>query len=491
MIRSERVGPAGSGELWRRWRTLKGTIFACLAAASLISGLVIIIVLVFTTALQAWKLVAMRATADAGLALSMRGLEINVDGRSKSLPYVTAAQVGERSAAEGLGIRQGDAVVQVGGHAVDQTSEVWAAIETARKGNVVRLPIVWVPRVDQLFGELSPEPIPGQRGKYRAWLSYVQRGSPAEEAGLRVGDVLVSVDGLSISGTRQAWQAVVVASRRTDEPVMLTVERGDRTLEIPLQAEQRGELVLEPDVWGALMSFILNLDEPRYPEQAGLASAILGSLYVMLVMGLVTFPLGAAAAIYLEEYATRNFFTETIQVLIANLAGIPSVAYGIIGLEVFARASDLGRSILAGGLTLGLVILPIMIIAAREALRAVPPWIREAAYGIGATKWQVVRHHVLPTAMPGMFTGMILSLAQAIGESAPLILLGAFLYVNYLPSGIFSNFTVVPLQIFDWATKPQPGYTEIAAAAIIILLVILFILNALAIWLRNRYQQTW
>lgn len=491
MIGSDRLAPAGAGELWRKWRAVKGTVFACLAAASLISGLVVIIVLVATTALQAWKLVAMRAAADAGLALSMRSLEITVDARNQALPYVTTAQVEDGSAAGDLGIQRGDAIIQVGGHAVDQTSEVWAAIESSREGNVLRLPVVWVPRVDKLFGELSPEPITGQRGKYRAWLSYLQRGSPADVAGLRIGDVLVSVDGLSITGTRQAWQTVVVASRRTDEPVLLTVERGDQTLEIPLQAEQRGDLVVEPDVWGALWSFMLNLDEPRYPEQAGLASAILGSLYVMLVMSLVTFPLGAAAAIYLEEYATRNFFTETIQVLIANLAGIPSVAYGIIGLEVFARATNLGRSILAGGLTLGLVILPIMIIAAREALRAVPPWIREAAYGVGATRWQVIRHHVLPTAMPGMFTGMILSLAQAIGESAPLILLGAFLYVNYLPSGIFSNFTVVPLQIFDWATKPQPGYTAIAAAAIIILLVILFILNGLAIWLRNRYQQTW
>jgi phosphate transport system permease protein len=242
---------------------------------------------------------------------------------------------------------------------------------------------------------------------------------------------------------------------------------------------------------GALFRFVSRLDEPRYPERAGIASAILGSLYVILVTALVAFPLGAAGAVYLEEYAPSSWLTETLQILIANLAGIPSVVYGIIGLEILARAAGMGRSIVAGGITLGLLILPVMIITSREALRTVPPWIREAAHSVGATRWQVVRYQVLPYAFAGMCTGMILSLSRALGEAAPLILLGAFLYVTYLPTSLLDTFTVVPLQIFSWATRPQAGYDTIAAAAILVLLAMLLLLNAAAIYLRHRFQARW
>ena len=170
---------------------------------------------------------------------------------------------------------------------------------------------------------------------------------------------------------------------------------------------------MQPDAWRAIWAFISNLNEPRYPEHAGLISAILGSFYVVLVMALVAFPLGIGAAVYLEEYASRNTLTEIIQVLIANLAGVPSVVYGIIGLEILARPGGLGRRILAGGISLALLSLPIMILASREALRTVPPWVREAAFSVGATRWQTVRHHVLPYALPGIFTGMILTLSRA------------------------------------------------------------------------------
>jgi len=292
-------------------------------------------------------------------------------------------------------------------------------------------------------------------------------------------------------GTRQAWETIVVASRRASGPITLSIERDGQKLFIELDARRMGLIPLTRDIWRAYWAFITELNEPRYPERAGLISAIVGSLYILLVMAFFSFPLGIGAAIYLEEYAGRGALTEIIQVLIANLAGIPSVVYGIIGLEIVARALGLGRSILAGGLTLGLLVLPIMIIAAREALRTVPPWIREAAYGVGATQWQVIRHHVLPYALPGIFTGMILALSRALGEAAPLLLLGAFLYVTYVPSSLWDNFTVIPLQIFDWATKPQDGFAEISAAAIVVLLAILLLLNGTAIVLRNRFQKRW
>lgn len=475
----------------QRWRRRKGAIFASLAAVALLLGVMVVTALIVSTGVNGWQLVAMHATARTGLALSLRSMDVSqsFDGR-RTFPFVTAAQVESNSQAAALGMQQGDALPHLLGRPVFSSSDVWQLVENMPADAVV-LPLAWVPKAETLIGQLKADAIPGQAGRFVTTVSKVTPGSPAEQAGLQADDVLKSAGGIPIEGTRQAWQAIVIAAQRGQSPVTLTVERAGQTLELALQAERRGELPLSRNAWDAVVEFVTHLDEPRYPEHAGLASAVLGSIYVVLVTALIAVPLGLGAAIYLEEYASRNALTEVLQVVIANLAGIPSVVYGIIGLEILARVLNLGRSILAGGLTLGLLILPIMIIAAREALRAVPPWVREAAYGVGATRWQVVRHHVLPYALPGVLTGMILSLSRGIGEAAPLILLGAFLFVTYLPSSLMDTFTIVPLQIFSWATKPQPGFNTIAAAAIIVLLAMLLLMNAVAIWLRNRYQKRW
>ncbi|MGD8494824.1 MAG: phosphate ABC transporter permease PstA [Gemmatimonadales bacterium] len=226
----------------------------------------------------------------------------------------------------------------------------------------------------------------------------------------------------------------------------------------------------------------------RIPARAGVKPAILGSLWVMILVGAISFPFGVGAAIYLEEYAPKGRLRSLIQTNIANLAGVPSIVYGILGLAIFVRFFGFGRSILAGAATLALLVLPVVIIAAQEAIRAVPSSLREAAYGVGATRWQVVRHHVLPVAMPGILTGMILSLSRAIGETAPLILVGALAFVAFTPSGPMDLFTVLPIQIFNWTARPQAEFHGLAAAGIIVLLVVLLLMNATAILLRNRYQ---
>lgn len=226
----------------------------------------------------------------------------------------------------------------------------------------------------------------------------------------------------------------------------------------------------------------------RIPARAGIKPAILGSLWVMLLVAALSFPFGVGAAIYLEEYAPKGRLRRLIQTNIANLAGVPSIVYGILGLAIFVRFFGLGRSILAGAATLALLVLPVVIIASQEAIRAVPSSLREAAYGVGATRWQVVRHHVLPVAMPGILTGMILSLSRAIGETAPVILVGALAFVAFTPSGPMDLFTVLPIQIFNWTARPQAEFHGLAAAGIIVLLVILLLMNATAILLRNYYQ---
>lgn len=236
--------------------------------------------------------------------------------------------------------------------------------------------------------------------------------------------------------------------------------------------------------WQFLTSF-----PSRFPEQAGVLSALAGTVWVIGLTALFSFPLGVGAAIYLEEYAPKNWLTTTIEVNIANLAGVPSVVYGLLGLGLFVRTLDLGRSVLAGSLTMALLVLPIVIIASREALRAVPPSLREAAYALGATRWQVVGRVVLPVALPGILTGTILALSRAIGETAPLITIGALTFVAFLPDGPLSPFTVLPIQIFNWVSRPQTAFHERAAAAIIVLLVVLLLMNGAAIWLRNRFQR--
>jgi phosphate transport system permease protein len=227
----------------------------------------------------------------------------------------------------------------------------------------------------------------------------------------------------------------------------------------------------------------------------GFLSAIVGSLWVVAIAVLVAFPLGVGAAVWLEEYAPQgHWLTQVIQTNIANLAGVPSIVYGMLGLAVFARLLvniTQGRTVISGGLTMALLALPIMIISAREAIRAVPPSIREAAYGLGATRWQVVRHQVLPAALPGIFTGTILSISRAIGEASPLVMLGALTYVKNPPLRIDAPFTVMPIQIFNWTSQPQAEYRNLAAAGIVVLLIILLSLNALAIVLRARTEKRW
>jgi phosphate transport system permease protein len=232
----------------------------------------------------------------------------------------------------------------------------------------------------------------------------------------------------------------------------------------------------------------INSFPSRKPEQAGIKAALWGTIWMMGLTAGFAIPVGVGAAVYLEEYAPRNWLTRVIQTNIANLAGVPSIVYGILGLALFVRAMSLERSVLAGSLTMALLVLPIIIIASQEALRAVPNSIREAAYAVGASRWQVVSRQVLPAAFPGILTGIILALSRAIGETAPLIMIGALLFVPFTPNGPLDRFTVLPMQIFNWTSRPQAEFRENAAAGIIVLLVVLLGMNAAAIILRNRFQ---
>ena len=227
----------------------------------------------------------------------------------------------------------------------------------------------------------------------------------------------------------------------------------------------------------------------RFPERSGILSALAGTLWVLGLTAVFAFPLGVGAAIYLEEYARKGWFSTIVEVNIGNLAGVPSIIYGLLGLGLFVRILELGRSVLAGSLTMALLVLPIVIIASQEAIRAVPPSLRDGAYALGASRWQVVRHIVLPAALPGVLTGTILALSRAIGETAPLITIGALTFIAFLPESPLSPFTVLPIQIFNWVSRPQAGFHDKAAAAIIVLLVVLLTMNAIAIFLRNKYQR--
>ena len=227
----------------------------------------------------------------------------------------------------------------------------------------------------------------------------------------------------------------------------------------------------------------------RRASQAGLATALVGSIYVILLTAIIAVPIGIGAAIYLEEYGARGRMARLIEINIANLAGVPSIIYGLLGLGLFVRAMGLGRSLIAGAATLALLVLPVVILSTREALRTVPNSLREGSYALGATKWQTIWTQVLPMAMPGILTGLILALSRAIGETAPLITIGAITYVPFLPDGLSSPFTVLPIQIFNWLSRPQAEFLRNAAAAILVLLVLLLTMNAVAIWLRDRYQK--
>jgi len=227
------------------------------------------------------------------------------------------------------------------------------------------------------------------------------------------------------------------------------------------------------------------------PERAGILGAIVGSFGLMLVMMPVAFVLGVATAVYLEEYAREGRLKSFIQTNISNLAGVPSVIFGLLGLTVFNRLLGLGSSILAGGLTLSLLVLPIVVVSGQEAIRAVPGFLREAAYAAGATKWQTVRRVVLPAAMPGILTGFILAVSRAIGETAPLVVLGVPVFLLPVPDSLLDDFTALPVQIYYWTLDAVlvKAYANLAAAAIVVLLALLFLLNAAAIWIRAKYQR--
>jgi phosphate transport system permease protein len=227
----------------------------------------------------------------------------------------------------------------------------------------------------------------------------------------------------------------------------------------------------------------------RRPANAGILPALVGSLEIGVIVGILTFPIGVGAAIYLTEYASDTWINRLLQTNISNLAGVPSIIYGILGLALFVRLLGFGSTILAAGLTLTLLILPVVIIASIEAIKAVPTAQREGAYALGATRWQMVRGSVLPAAAPGIMTGIILAMARAIGEAAPLILIGAFAFVTFLPNPLSGGYTVLPIQIFDWARRPQADFAGIAAAAIIVILLLILVLNALALVVRVRLSR--
>ena len=240
----------------------------------------------------------------------------------------------------------------------------------------------------------------------------------------------------------------------------------------------------------------------RFPEEAGILSALVGSFLILLVTAASAIPLGIAAGIYLEEYAGKNWLTDIIEINIANLAGVPSIVYGLLALGLFVQILKLGESILTGGLTLGLLILPMVIMATRESIRSIPNSIREASYALGATKWQTVKHHIVPYSTGGILTGVIIGLSRAIGETAPIITVGALTFIAFLPSSPISSdfpyfsfkwlldpFTVLPIQMFNWVSRPQHAFQLNAAAAGIILMLMTLLMNGLAIYIRYKYRK--
>ena len=236
------------------------------------------------------------------------------------------------------------------------------------------------------------------------------------------------------------------------------------------------------------ISFITNFAS-RIPENAGIKAALVGSLWLMSVVAPVSIILGVSTALYLEEYAKQNKLNDFIRINISNLAGVPSIVFGLLGLTIFVRLFGFDKSILAAGLTMSLLILPVIIVAAQEAIRAVPNEQREASYGMGATKWQTIVRVVLPAAIPGILTGSILALSRAIGETAPLVVIGIPVILQFLPTGYLDTFTALPMQIFDWAKRPQEAFQHVASAGIIVLMVFLLTMNSIAIFIRNKFQK--
>jgi phosphate transport system permease protein len=235
-------------------------------------------------------------------------------------------------------------------------------------------------------------------------------------------------------------------------------------------------------------SFLTNIAS-RNASEAGVFHALMGSIWVIALTGALALPIGVAAAIYLEEYGSRSRMARFIELNIANLAAVPSIIYGLLGLGLFVRLMGMGQSVLAGASTLALLALPVVILSTREALRTVPSTIREGSYALGATKWQTIWYQVLPMATPGVLTGLILALSRSIGETAPLITIGALTYIPFAPDSVWSKFTVLPIQVFNWVSRPQAEFKTNAAAGILVLLVLLLSMNAIAIVVRDRYQR--
>ncbi|MEK4486476.1 phosphate ABC transporter permease PstA [Psychrobacillus sp. FSL H8-0484] len=227
----------------------------------------------------------------------------------------------------------------------------------------------------------------------------------------------------------------------------------------------------------------------RFPAKAGIKAALVGSIWLMCVVAPVSLILGVGSAIYLEEYAKKNKLNDFIRMNISNLAGVPSVVFGLLGLTIFVRTLALGNSILAAGLTMSLLILPVIIVGAQEAIRSVPQDVREASYGMGATKWQTITKVVLPSAIPGILTGAILALSRAVGETAPLVVIGVPVIIQFLPENLLSQFTALPMQIYDWAKRPQQEFQYVASAGILVLMMFLLIMNSIAIFIRNKFQK--
>ena len=259
-------------------------------------------------------------------------------------------------------------------------------------------------------------------------------------------------------------------------------------------------LIIDVAIDGAARLFdfptFFNLDfmtnfASRFPGRAGIWAAIIGTLYMMVITAAIAFPIGIGAAVYLEEYARRSRFLSLIQLNINNLAGVPSIVYGLLGLQLFVRGLEFDRSVLAGALTMAMLVMPIIIVSAQESLRAVPPSMREGAYALGATRWQVVRRGVLPFAVGGMMTGNILAMSRAIGETAPLIMIGALTFIAFLPKDPLDSFTVLPIQIFNWISRPQDEFQVVAAAGILVLLLMLLVMNSVAIIVRQRSRVEW
>lgn len=225
----------------------------------------------------------------------------------------------------------------------------------------------------------------------------------------------------------------------------------------------------------------------RFPDRGGIRPAIMGSLYLGLIVILVAVPIGVGAALYLEEYAPKTWWTGVIEINIGNLAGVPSIVYGLLGLGVFNYLLNFGATLISGALTLALLSLPVIIVTAREAIRAVPDSLRQASYGLGTTKWQTIQHHVLPYAIPGILTGVIISVSRAIGDAASLVVVGAVSFLTFNP-GLFQRFMALPIQIFSYISRPEPGFASAAAATIIVLILLILALNAVAVYVRQRFS---